>query len=43
MIFNQPVFVLFLVIVFSLCWHPFTRSGIHKHVVLPAASYVFYG
>jgi len=43
MIFNQPVFVLFLVIVFSLYWLPFTRSGLHKHVVLLAASYVFYG
>lgn len=43
MIFNQPVFAIFLVIVFTLYWMPFTRNGAHKHPVLLAASYVFYG
>ncbi|MBX2973491.1 MAG: MBOAT family protein [Flavobacteriales bacterium] len=43
MIFNEPVFVAFLVIVFALYWLPFTRNGAHKHPVLLAASYVFYG
>lgn len=43
MIFNQPVFVAFLVIVFALYWAPLARHGAHKHLVLLAASYVFYG
>ena len=43
MIFNSPVFVAFLVIVFALYWMPLLPNGRHKHLVLLVASYVFYG
>jgi len=43
MIFNQPVFVGFLILVFFLYWLPLSRHGAHKHPVLLLASYVFYG
>ena len=43
MIFNSPVFVIFLVIVFALYWAPFTRNGAHRNPVLLISSYVFYG
>lgn len=43
MIFNEPVFVVFLIIVFGIYWLPLSRTGAHKHGVLLLASYVFYG
>ena len=43
MIFNSPVFIVFLVIVFALYWAPITRDGKHRIPVLLLASYVFYG
>ncbi len=43
MIFNSPVFAVFLIIVFALYWLPLLPDGRHKHPVILMASYVFYG
>ncbi len=43
MIFNSPVFIVFLVSVFGLYWAPLTPDGKHRVPLLLLASYVFYG
>jgi D-alanyl-lipoteichoic acid acyltransferase DltB (MBOAT superfamily) len=43
MIFNSPVFVVFLICTFALYWLPLLPKGGHRRLVLLIASYVFYG
>jgi alginate O-acetyltransferase complex protein AlgI len=43
MIFNSLVFVIFLVVVFTLHWMPLSRNRRHQNIVLMLSSYVFYG
>lgn len=43
MVFNSPVFVIFLIIVFALYWGPFAKKYKAQNLLIVIASYFFYG